>query len=99
MKKINNASKIPSGYELWMNVTDSLHRFHKFMVTPIGSGSIAYFDTLSQMEKWKFQVEDMRRMQNGEHSRLVQIQNYILTGDVNEEIGMRLLQRLSQFAL
>lgn len=96
--KTYSTHNLPSGYKLWYDVTDSLGRFHQFMVTPIGSGSIAYFDTMAQIDKWRFQVEDIRRMQNGEHSMLVQVMNHVLTGDMNEEVGMRLLRRLSQFS-
>jgi hypothetical protein len=67
MRKLTNTNhNPPDGYELFMDVKDTLGRLWKFCAYPINSGSIAYFSTLSDYVRWVKQVEEIRDLADGQ---------------------------------
>jgi hypothetical protein len=69
MKKLTNTNhNPPEGYELFMDVKDTLGRSWKFCAAPVGSGSVAYFSKLSDYVRWVRQVEQIRAFARGELS-------------------------------
>jgi len=83
MRKIIKTDKIPSGYELFMDVYDNIGRYHKLCACPIQSGSVAYFDNLTQLRKWKYDVEEIRTLQEGGQTLRKKIMDHVNSGEMN----------------
>jgi hypothetical protein len=95
MKRIKNADKVPEGYVLDMNVTDDLGRNWKYRASPDNkAGSIAYFNNLSEIRKWKTDVKEIRDMQEGKETLREKIYNNMLNGEVGSVVALGLLKHL-----
>lgn len=90
-KKIKTTDRVPSGYELFMYVTDNFGAIHKFCASPIHGGVINFFDSLSELKKWYDDVEDIRRIQEGKLSRIERVMENVYTGDMIWNIAKKII--------
>lgn len=62
----NVAPEVLCNYDIVMNPLDTLGRRWRMAAWPKRGGTIAFFNSLSEMRQWERQVIDMRRMEQGE---------------------------------
>lgn len=90
MKKLNDY-RTPDGYELFMDVRDTLGRSWKLCAAPVRGGSVAYFSKLSDFTRWSKQVEQVRAFGRGELSFREKVLAEVWSGNMSAGVAEKAL--------
>lgn len=92
MTEIKNSNRVPEGYTLFLNVTDTMGRKWKLKAAPNGPGSSAYFNSLTELQAWKAQVEDTRAMLDGKPTFRSRVMDHVYLGNMSLEVAEKMIR-------